>query len=74
MGYLVAAGIALTLCGLVLLAVCIVGAWRLRRSGLTDAAMRARLQRLVAWNFGALGLATLGLLTVLVGVVLAPAA
>ena len=44
---------------------------RARREGLDDAALRARLQRIMPMNVGALFLSLLGLVMVVVGVILA---
>ena len=63
-------GAALTLVGLVGLVWCIVIAVRARRAGLDDAAMRARLQKVVALNLGALAVSAIGLMTVVLGVFL----
>jgi hypothetical protein len=63
-------GAALTLVGIALLGWCIVLAVRARRAGLDDAALRARLQKVVAVNLGALALSGLGLMLVVVGVFL----
>ena len=63
-------GIALALAGLAWVLWCIVMVVRARRAGLDDAAMRARLQRLVAMNMGALLLSALGLMTLVVGLIL----
>ena len=64
-------GAALTLLGLGGLVWCIVIAARARREGLDDAAMRARLQKVVALNLAALGVSAIGLMTVVLGVFLA---
>ncbi|TYB89705.1 hypothetical protein [Oceaniovalibus sp. ACAM 378] len=71
MDALIWSGAALSLSGLVALIWCIVAAMRVRREGLDDAAMRARLQRLVAVNMGALALSVLGLMMITVGIFLA---
>lgn len=63
-------GAGLTITGVVLLLACVVLALRARRSGLTDMALRAALQRLVALNLGALMLSALGLIVVIVGIAL----
>lgn len=67
---LVWAGTVVTLIGLAGLILCIVAAMRIRRAGLDEAAMKARLQRLVALNMGALGLSGIGLAAVIVGLFL----
>jgi hypothetical protein len=64
-------GAALTLLGLAGLVWCILLAFRAKRSGLDDAAMKAALRRVVALNLGALALSGLGLMLVVVGVILA---
>lgn len=64
-------GAALTLIGLFGLIWCIVIAMRARREGLDDAAMKARLQKVVALNLGALAISAIGLMTVIMGVFLA---
>lgn len=61
------AGVTLTLLGLVGLVWCIVLAMRARRAGGTAEEMRARLQRVVALNLGAMGLSALGLGCVVFG-------
>ena len=70
MDLLIWIGTALSLLGLAGLGYCILAALRARRAGLDDAAMRARLRGLVAWNMGALLLSTLGLMCVAVGLLL----
>ncbi len=64
-------GAAMALLGVVGLIWCVVLAMRAKREGLTGAAMQARLQRVVAWNMGALAISALGLMLVVVGVILA---
>jgi hypothetical protein len=64
------AGAALSLCGVAGLLWCILLALRARRAGLTDDAMRARLQRIVTLNMAALGVSALGLMLVVMGIVL----
>jgi len=63
-------GAAVSLCGIAGLVWCIAAVMRARRAGLDDAALRARLQRIVAWNFGALAVSALGLMLVVVGIFL----
>ena len=70
MDLLVWIGTFLSCLGLLGLGFCIIAALRARRSGLDEVAMRARLQRLVAWNMGALLLSTLGLILVVTGLFL----
>lgn len=70
MDALIWAGTILSVLGLLGLGYCIVAAMGAKRSGLDEAAMRARLQRLVAWNLGALALSSLGLILVATGLFL----
>ncbi|QXT38132.1 hypothetical protein [Gymnodinialimonas ceratoperidinii] len=70
MGWLVLIGSALAVIGLCLLGYCIYQAIKAKRSGLDDAAMRLRLQKIVAINMGALLLSVLGLMSVVLGVFL----
>jgi hypothetical protein len=62
-------GAAVTLAGLAGLVWCIIGVMRARRAGLPDDVMRERLQRIVAWNLGALFLSVIGLMLVVLGIV-----
>ncbi len=70
MVYLIWGGAAVTVLGVLGLLGCGVAAARANRAGLPEAEMRARLGRLVAWNYGALGVALIGLMVVVVGLVL----
>lgn len=70
MGWLVIAGTGLAVIGLCILGYCIYAAFAAKRAGLDDDAMRARLQRIVAINMGALFLSVLGLMCVVLGVFL----
>ncbi len=70
MDLLVWIGTILSCLGLLGLAYCIFEALRARRAGLEEDALRARLQRLVVWNMGALLLSALGLIVVVVGLLL----
>ncbi|WP_102109877.1 hypothetical protein [Oceaniglobus roseus] len=63
-------GAALSAAGLVGLVWCIVLAMRARRAGLDDAALRARLQKLVVVNMAALLASLMGLAVVIVGIIL----
>lgn len=67
---LVWAGAAITLLGVAGLVWCIVTVVRARRAGLDDAALKARLQRVVALNLGALFVSAIGLMMVIVGIFL----
>ena len=62
------AGAAVTLGGVAGLVACIVYILRLRRAGLEESAMRASLQRGVAWNMAALFVSVIGLMLVVVGI------
>lgn len=64
------AGTALVLAGLAALGWCIVTVARLRKAGLDDETMRARMQRVVAVNLGALALSGIGLMMVVLGIFL----
>jgi hypothetical protein len=63
-------GAALTLVGLGMLVWCIVAVAKAKRAGLPDEALKARLQKIVALNLGALAVSGIGLATVIVGIVL----
>ena len=70
MGWLVLGGSVLAVIGLCLLGYCIYAAFAAKRAGLDDTAMRARLQKIVTINMGALLLSVLGLMCVVLGVFL----
>lgn len=70
MAGLIWTGTAVTLLGLVGLIGCILMVARARKAGLDDAALKARLQRVVAWNMGALFVSVIGLMMVVVGIFL----
>jgi hypothetical protein len=70
MEILVWIGAGLTLLGLAGLIWCILLAARARRAGLSDNALRTRLQKVVALNLGSLALSALGLMAVIVGIFL----
>ncbi len=70
MKYLIWGGAGLTLLGVLMLIVCIVLAFRARKSGLPDDQVKAALQRVVALNLGALALSFLGLMAVITGIIL----
>lgn len=63
-------GVAVSLVGLVGLVWCIISGVQVLRSGLDDAAMRARLQKLATVNIAALLLSVLGLMLVVAGIFL----
>ena len=64
-------GAVVTLLGLGGLVWCILTVHRAKREGLDDAAMKTRLQKVVAVNMGALFLSAVGLMMVVVGILLA---
>ena len=70
MDILIWIGATLTLLGLVGVVWSIVLVVRARRAGLDDAGLRARLQRALPVNLGALLLSMLGLMLVVTGVAL----
>lgn len=61
-------GAVVTLAGLLGLVWCIVDVARARRAGLTDDALKARLQKAVTLNLGALFLSVIGLMIVVLGI------
>lgn len=63
-------GALVSLLGVIGLLWCVLIAARARREGLDDAAMKARLQKVVALNMGALFLSAIGLMMVVVGILL----
>ncbi|WP_424976108.1 hypothetical protein [Dinoroseobacter sp. S124A] len=71
MDMLVPAGAVITVLGLLGLIYCIIEVARAKRAGLDEDALRARLQKAVALNLGALAVSALGLMIVIVGVFLA---
>jgi multisubunit Na+/H+ antiporter MnhG subunit len=71
MDWLIWIGSAFSLGGVLGLVRCIQLATRARRAGLDEAAMRARLQQIVTYNLAALGVSTLGLMMVILGIFLA---
>ncbi len=70
MGGLIWAGASVTLLGLAGLVWCIVSVARARKAGLDEAALKARLQKVIALNLGALGLSVIGLMMVVLGIAL----
>lgn len=71
MQFLVPLGTALTLAGLIGLIACIVMVMRARKRESDDAALKARLQKVVAYNLGALAVSAIGLMLVIIGIFLA---
>ena len=70
MSALIIIGTTLTGIGLIMLGYCISVAIRAKRANLPDEEMRSRLQRVVAINMGALAIAVIGLMCVILGVFL----
>jgi hypothetical protein len=70
MDALIWTGAALALVGLAGIVGCIVAVARAKRAGLDDAALRARLQTVVAWNMASLLTSALGLGLVIAGALL----
>lgn len=70
MDWLIWTGAAISLCGLVGLVYVIMKVVKARREGLSDEDMRARLQKAVMLNMGALLVSTLGLMMVILGIFL----
>ncbi|MGB3176969.1 MAG: hypothetical protein WBC68_04785 [Albidovulum sp.] len=70
MEWMIWVGAIVTLAGLAALIWCILGVNRARRAGLSDAELRARLQKAVTLNLGALLLSALGLIMVVMGIAL----
>lgn len=65
---LVWAGAILTMLGIAGLIWCIAVAVRARRAGLSDEALKERLQKVVVVNMAALGVSAIGLMCVILGV------
>lgn len=63
-------GVLLTAAGLTGIIWCIVTVARAKAARLSDAEMRARMQRVVAVNMGALAASMLGLMAVVLGIML----
>ncbi len=68
--WMVWTGALVTILGVIALTGCMYSAMRARNSDLPDDQMRKVLQRLVAWNMGALALSAVGLMMVVVGLML----
>ena len=71
MEILVWLGAAITVVGMIGIIYSVVLVTRARRSNLEDDALRARLNRILPINLGALFLSVIGLMMVVVGVLLA---
>ena len=70
MGNLIWIGALVSLAGIAGLIWCVMIALRARREELDDAAMKERLQKVVAINMGALFLSAIGLMMVVIGILL----
>lgn len=70
MSALVTIGTIITLAGIAGLGACIVMVARIRRAGLDEEETRRRLQRVIAWNLGALAVSAIGLMAVIAGIML----
>jgi len=70
-GVLIWIGAAATLAGLGAIVWCIAAVRKARRMG-DEAALRARMQRVMVVNMGALAASTLGLMLVVLGIFLQP--
>ena len=68
--WLIWGGAALTMLGVALLGWCVVTVMRARRAGLADAALKQKMRRVLAVNIAALGASTIGLMTVVLGILL----
>ena len=71
MDYLIWGGAAVTGTSLIMLGWCVVMAVRIKRVALDQKAAQAGLQKVLVWNMGAMAVAGLGLMAVVVGVILA---
>ncbi|HHI69533.1 MAG TPA: hypothetical protein ENJ91_00915 [Rhodobacteraceae bacterium] len=70
MEYLIWAGAGVSLVGMIGIFYCILMAINAKRAKLPEEEMRARLQKVVALNMGALMFSMIGLMMVVVGIVL----
>ncbi|WP_298569664.1 hypothetical protein [uncultured Aliiroseovarius sp.] len=68
MEWLIIVGAVLSLVGLAGLIASAVKVMKAKRAGLEDAELRARVQKAMALNMGALGLSVIGLMCVILGV------
>lgn len=71
MQILIVIGAVVALAGIVGLIWCVLMALKARKTSSNDEELRARLQRVVIVNMGALGLSALGLMLVVSGILLA---
>lgn len=70
MDWLIWTGAGITTLGFIGVLISIVMIGRARASGLDDAALKARLQTILPFNLGALFVAVIGLMTVVIGIML----
>ncbi|WGV16824.1 hypothetical protein [Fuscovulum ytuae] len=70
MDYMIWGGAALTLLGVAGLLWCVVLGVQAKRAALPETEVKARLQRVIALNLGALAISALGLMAVIFGVIL----
>jgi len=70
MDFLIYIGGAFTLAGLIGLGYCIKMAVAIKREGSEAEDATKRLRALVAWNLGAMGLSSIGLAMIVVGLIL----
>lgn len=70
MDFLIYIGGAFTLAGLIGLGYCIKMAAAIKREGNEAQDATKRLRKLVAWNLGAMGMSSIGLAMVVIGLIL----
>ncbi len=70
MEMLIWTGAAVSLLGMAGIIYCVVAVSRAKRQQLDDETMRAKLQKVVAWNLGSLAVSSLGLMMVILGIFL----
>lgn len=70
MEFLIWIGAAVTLVGLAIIVWSILAILKAKRAGLTDEALRARLQKAVTVNMGAFFVSAIGLIMVVAGILL----
>ncbi|MBD3804805.1 hypothetical protein BMI90_00120 [Thioclava sp. L04-15] len=70
MEFLIWAGAGVSVLGLIGILYCIIAVAKAKRAGLPDDALRAKLQKVVALNMGALFVSVIGLMMVVVGIFL----
>lgn len=70
MDFLIYIGGAFTVIGLIGLGYCIKTAFAIKRSGDAGEDTAKRLRGLVAWNLGAMGMSSIGLAMIVVGLIL----